>query len=527
MRFLVRDRLLGIGDDYWIEDEHGRKAFLVDGKAMRLRDTFELKDTQGQVLIDIRQKMFALRDTMVDRTGRRAAGHRPPQTPVPAAQPLPGLPGGRHRTRRQRQDPRPGVRHRVRRRTPGPHLPPLAAGPGDLRPRRRTGRRGPGAADRRGGVRDPPGGEGDGTTDGRATPSTETGRPAEPDGDAPAGLSGAVAPVPARRSFSAGNCSRVVATFAGSNSTVRTSSPGPASASTSPHGSTTIEVTGLRNSRVRTGRSTGEDVRLVLDGPRLRQQRPVRRAAAPATPPRRRASRRPRRRARGRARGSGGRSRWRCRRSSRAGGRVTSSVARAHQHGLALVEAEAVDLAVGGGQVTGGGEDEGGVVEGAVRVAFGDRARVQPHARVARRLGHRLVRRPVQRLGLGREGTRTRRRRSVHSSGRTTRSAPAWSRTSEATRRRRDSTDSSSSTPIWMSEARTLPPSWHSSRPHGPTIVTRKHCRGASQQRNLTFEHPLTAADAHSPPSRRRHCRHPHPTHRPHRSTDRPRGPVP
>ncbi|MFF9376115.1 LURP-one-related/scramblase family protein [Streptomyces griseoluteus] len=65
MRLLVRDRLLGIGDDYWIEDENGRKVFLVDGKAMRLRDTFELKDTAGDVLIDIHQKMFALRDTMV------------------------------------------------------------------------------------------------------------------------------------------------------------------------------------------------------------------------------------------------------------------------------------------------------------------------------------------------------------------------------------------------------------------------------------------------------------------------------
>ncbi|MDX2553537.1 MULTISPECIES: LURP-one-related/scramblase family protein [Streptomyces] len=74
MRFLVRDRLLGIGDDYWIEDEHGRKAFLVDGKAMRLRDTFELKDTQGRVLIDIRRKMFAVRDTMVvERDGEPLA----------------------------------------------------------------------------------------------------------------------------------------------------------------------------------------------------------------------------------------------------------------------------------------------------------------------------------------------------------------------------------------------------------------------------------------------------------------------
>ena len=65
MRFLVYDRLLGFGDDYWIEDEHGSKVFLVDGKAMRLRDTFEIKDTHGRVLIDIHQKMFALRDTMV------------------------------------------------------------------------------------------------------------------------------------------------------------------------------------------------------------------------------------------------------------------------------------------------------------------------------------------------------------------------------------------------------------------------------------------------------------------------------
>ncbi|MEU0004089.1 LURP-one-related family protein [Streptomyces sp. NPDC006314] len=74
MRYLVRDRILGIGDDWWIEDEHGRQVFLVDGKAMRLRDTFELKDTQGRVLIDIHQKMFALRDTMViERNGEGLA----------------------------------------------------------------------------------------------------------------------------------------------------------------------------------------------------------------------------------------------------------------------------------------------------------------------------------------------------------------------------------------------------------------------------------------------------------------------
>ncbi|MFJ4975133.1 LURP-one-related/scramblase family protein [Streptomyces coeruleorubidus] len=69
MRFLVYDRLLGFGDDYWIEDDSGSKVFLVDGKALRLRDTWELKDTQGRVLVDIHQKMLALRDTMVLQRG--------------------------------------------------------------------------------------------------------------------------------------------------------------------------------------------------------------------------------------------------------------------------------------------------------------------------------------------------------------------------------------------------------------------------------------------------------------------------
>ncbi|MFF9397893.1 LURP-one-related/scramblase family protein [Streptomyces sp. NPDC014646] len=74
MRFQVRERLFGIGDDYWIEDTDGRKVFLVDGKAMRLRDTFELKDSEGRVLVEIRQKLFSLRDTMlIERGGEHLA----------------------------------------------------------------------------------------------------------------------------------------------------------------------------------------------------------------------------------------------------------------------------------------------------------------------------------------------------------------------------------------------------------------------------------------------------------------------
>lgn len=74
MKYLVRDRIFAIGDDYWIEDADGRKAFLVDGKAMRLRDTLEIKDPTGQVLITLREKMFSLRDAMtIERGGEPLA----------------------------------------------------------------------------------------------------------------------------------------------------------------------------------------------------------------------------------------------------------------------------------------------------------------------------------------------------------------------------------------------------------------------------------------------------------------------
>ncbi|MGW0118956.1 LURP-one-related/scramblase family protein [Streptomyces sp. NPDC003327] len=74
MKYLVRDKIFAIGDDYWIEDEAGRHAFLVDGKAMRLRDTLELKDPEGRVLVTLRQKLLALRDAMtVERDGEPLA----------------------------------------------------------------------------------------------------------------------------------------------------------------------------------------------------------------------------------------------------------------------------------------------------------------------------------------------------------------------------------------------------------------------------------------------------------------------
>ncbi|MFC4590832.1 LURP-one-related/scramblase family protein [Sphaerisporangium corydalis] len=74
MKFQMRERMFSIGDDYWIEDESGHRAFLVDGKALRIRQTFELKGPEGEVLAVIKKKMISIRDTMiVERDGDTVA----------------------------------------------------------------------------------------------------------------------------------------------------------------------------------------------------------------------------------------------------------------------------------------------------------------------------------------------------------------------------------------------------------------------------------------------------------------------
>jgi uncharacterized protein YxjI len=70
MRYQVKEKVFSIGDDFWITDEQGNDAFLVDGKALRLRQTFELKDSSGRVAATIKKKLVALRDSMeIERDG--------------------------------------------------------------------------------------------------------------------------------------------------------------------------------------------------------------------------------------------------------------------------------------------------------------------------------------------------------------------------------------------------------------------------------------------------------------------------
>ena len=84
MRYLVRERLFSITDDFWVTDARGDKVFLVDGKALRLRETFELKDASGRKLATIKHKLVTFTDAMEieDDGGVAATVHKAVFSPL-------------------------------------------------------------------------------------------------------------------------------------------------------------------------------------------------------------------------------------------------------------------------------------------------------------------------------------------------------------------------------------------------------------------------------------------------------------
>ena len=72
-KFMMRERLVSVGDDYWIEDENGDRQFKVNGKVARIRDTWALEDLNGATVATIRERKLSMRDAIkIDVGGREA-----------------------------------------------------------------------------------------------------------------------------------------------------------------------------------------------------------------------------------------------------------------------------------------------------------------------------------------------------------------------------------------------------------------------------------------------------------------------
>jgi uncharacterized protein YxjI len=73
-RYTMREKMLSVGDDSWIETEDGERAFKVNGKALRVRDTVVVESPSGEELFTIQEKKLSVRDKMeVERDGRTVA----------------------------------------------------------------------------------------------------------------------------------------------------------------------------------------------------------------------------------------------------------------------------------------------------------------------------------------------------------------------------------------------------------------------------------------------------------------------
>jgi len=62
--YQMREKLVSIGDDFWIENDRGEKVYKVDGKALRVRQTLIFEDRSGKELAKIQERMLRVKDSM-------------------------------------------------------------------------------------------------------------------------------------------------------------------------------------------------------------------------------------------------------------------------------------------------------------------------------------------------------------------------------------------------------------------------------------------------------------------------------
>jgi uncharacterized protein YxjI len=69
-RYQMRQKLVAIGDDFYIKNESGQNIFKVDGKVLRVRDKLVFKDMQGQVVCQLQERILTIKDTMAIEDGQ-------------------------------------------------------------------------------------------------------------------------------------------------------------------------------------------------------------------------------------------------------------------------------------------------------------------------------------------------------------------------------------------------------------------------------------------------------------------------
>ena len=73
-RYKMTQKLVSIGDDYYVENAAGNRVFKIDGKLLRVRDTLKMTDLESGDEYRLQEKLARLKDTMtIQKNGRTAA----------------------------------------------------------------------------------------------------------------------------------------------------------------------------------------------------------------------------------------------------------------------------------------------------------------------------------------------------------------------------------------------------------------------------------------------------------------------
>ncbi len=64
IQYQMQQKLVSIGDDFWIETNTGDRAFKVDGKALRVRQTLIFEDPLGNELARIQDRPVRIKESM-------------------------------------------------------------------------------------------------------------------------------------------------------------------------------------------------------------------------------------------------------------------------------------------------------------------------------------------------------------------------------------------------------------------------------------------------------------------------------
>ncbi|KTG27981.1 hypothetical protein AUR66_12800 [Haloferax profundi] len=67
----MTQKLVAIGDDFYVENQAGVRVFKIDGKALRVRDTLVMDDLQSGDTYKIQEKIVRIKDTMTVRKNGR------------------------------------------------------------------------------------------------------------------------------------------------------------------------------------------------------------------------------------------------------------------------------------------------------------------------------------------------------------------------------------------------------------------------------------------------------------------------